>query len=158
MAVVVAAEHADVRPRTSWSRPLRPPAVVLHIEPARCGIMARDLVYALAELRIRVWLKAGADAGVRRVERLPAVFAEIVPARRDAEMHAIAVADDRVHAEPAGARLPLARVLVVADAGHDLPRIAAVEALEERCRLDAGPQLLLRGTGLDRPDVLQPAA
>ena len=41
--------------------------------------------------------------------------------RRDAEMHALTVADDRVHAEPAGPGLPFARVLVIADAGDHLP-------------------------------------
>src|SRR5437867_2868071 len=74
-------------------------------------------------------------------------------ARRDAEMHAIPVANDRVHAEPAVAGLPLARVLVVADTGHRLPRIAAVTAPEQGRRLHAAPQLLLAAARLERPDV-----
>src|SRR5688500_14581371 len=68
-------------------------------------------------------------------------------ARRDAEMHAIPVANDRVHAEPAVAGLPLARVLVVADAGHQVPRIAAVMAPEQGRRLDTAPQVLLAAPG-----------
>jgi hypothetical protein len=35
-----------------------------------------------------------------------------------------------MHAEPAVPGLPLARVLVVADAGNHLPGIAAITALE----------------------------
>jgi hypothetical protein len=35
--------------------------------------------------------------------------------------------------------LPLARVIVVADAGHQVPRIATVVAPEQRCRLYAAP-------------------
>src|SRR5437773_10355811 len=72
---------------------------------------------------------------------------------RDAEVHAIPIANDGVHAEPAVARRPLARVLVVADAGHHLPRIAAVLAPEQRRRLDAAPEVLLTAAGLERPDV-----
>ena len=106
MPVVVAAQHADVGPRPAGSGPLRPAAVVLHVEPARRRVVPDDLVHALAELGIRIGCEAGADAGVRRGERLAAVLAQIVSAGRDAEVHAIAVADDRVHAEPAVARLP----------------------------------------------------
>ena len=53
---------------------------------------------------------------------------------------------------------PLARVLVVADAGHHLPRIAAVAAPEQRRRLDAAQELLLALARLDRPDVDERAA
>src|ERR1019366_7815901 len=77
----------------------------------------------------------------------------VVPAGRDSDVDAIAIADDGVHAEPARARLPLARVLVVADARHHLPRIAAVVALEERRGLNAAPEFVLPGTRLQRPDV-----
>src|SRR5687767_8719769 len=77
---------------------------------------------------------------------------------RDAEMDALTVADDRVHAQPARAGLPLPRVLVVADAGHHLPRVAAVGAAEERSRLDTAEELVLLVAGLDRPDVRQRAS
>src|SRR6266576_5938000 len=73
-------------------------------------------------------------------------------------MHAIAVANDRVHAEAAAAGIPLARVLVIADARHHLPRVAAVLAAEKRGGLDTGPQLFLPRTWLDRPDVDQRAS
>ena len=43
--------------------------------------------------------------------------------------------------------LPLARVLVVADARHHLPGIAAVAAPEQRRRLDAAPQSFLPPPG-----------
>src|SRR4029077_14765081 len=75
----------------------------------------------------------------------------------DREVHAIAVADDRVQAKAAGARRPLARVLVIADARYHLPRIAAVAAPEQRRRLDAAPELVLAGAWLERPDVRERA-
>ena len=62
-------------------------------------------------------------------------------------MHAIAVAQDRVHAEPAVARLPLARVLVVADARDHLPGIAAVA----RCGRATPARRRTRGPSCRRP-------
>src|SRR2546427_798577 len=80
---------------------------------------------------------AGADTLIGRPECFAAVLAQIVAAGRDAEMDAIPVANDRVHAEPAIAGVPLARVLVVADAGYHFPRIAAILAPEQGRRLHA---------------------
>src|SRR5260370_42237603 len=77
----------------------------------------------------------------------------MVAAGRAAGMHAMAVANDRMHAKPAVAGTPLARVLVVADAGRHFPGIAAVAAPEQGCRLHAAPQVLLAGAGFERPDV-----
>jgi len=57
-------------------------------------------------------------------------------------MDALSVGQDGVQAEAARPRLPLARVLVVADAGDHLPGVAAVAAAKERGRLDAAPQVL----------------
>src|SRR5262249_27023085 len=74
-------------------------------------------------------------------------------ARRDAEMDAVAVAKDGVHAQAAVAGLPLARVLVVADAADHFPAIPAIGGAEERGRLDAAPQLLLAVARFQRPDV-----
>ena len=128
--------------------PLGPAAVVLHVEPAGRVVVARDLVDALAELGIRVGVEAGADAVVRRLEGLAAVLAQVVAAGRDAEVHAVAAADDRVHAQAAVAGLPLAGVLVVADAFDHLPGVAAVAAAEQRGRLDAAQQILLAGARL----------
>ena len=68
-------------------------------------------------------------------------------------MHALAVADDRVHAQPSGARLPLARVFVIADAGHHLPRIPAIVTFEQRGGFDPAQQLVLAAARLDRPDI-----
>ena len=121
VAVVVAAQHADVRPPPSRSVPLPPAAVVLHVEPARGVLMASDLVHALAELGVGIGREAGADALVGGLEGLAAVLREVVPAGRDTEVHAIAVAQDRVHAQSAITGLPLARVLVVADALDHFP-------------------------------------
>src|SRR5438552_9944000 len=103
--------------------------------------MAGDLVHALAPFRVRVGREADADPLVGGCARLPAVLAQVVPAGRDAEVQVLTVAQDGVQAETAGARLPLARVLVVGDAGDHLPRIAAVPAAEERRGLDAGEQI-----------------
>src|SRR4029077_4029069 len=113
-------------------------------------VVPRDLVHALAELGIGIGREPGADALIRRLERVATVFAQVMAALRDAEMHAIPVANDRVHAEPAVAGLPLARVLVVADTGHHLPRIASVMAPEQGRRLHAAPQLLLAAARLER--------
>src|SRR5207249_899921 len=157
-AVVVAAQHADVRPRPSGSRPVGPSTVVLHVEPARRGLVAYDLVDALPELRIGVGREAGADTLVGGHEGLPAVLAQIVATGRDAQVHAAPVAHDRVETEPAGPRLPLARVLVIADSEHHLPRIAPVLASEQRGRLDPAPQVLLPVAELERPDVREGAA
>src|SRR5207249_8849731 len=85
------------------------------------------------------------------------ILAEIVAAGGDAEMNALSVGQDGVQAEAAGPRLPLSRVLVVADAGDHLPGVAPVAAAEERGRLDAAPQVLLVRSRLERPDVLQRA-
>src|ERR1044072_152031 len=128
--MVVAAQHADVRPRPASPAPLRPSAVVLHIEAAGRIVVARDLVHALTELGIGIGSEAGADALIGRLERLAAILAQIMAAGRDAEVHAIPVANNRMHAHAAGARLPFARVLVIADARHHLPGIAAVMAPE----------------------------
>src|SRR5262245_3413117 len=131
MSVIVAAKYADIRPRATRARPVRPASVVLHVEPSGRCVMPRDLMDALAEFRIGVRLESRADPCVRCLERLTTVFAQIMAARRDAEMDAIAVADDRMHAEAPVARRPLARVLVVADPRHHLPRGSAVVAFEQ---------------------------
>jgi hypothetical protein len=123
--------------------------VVLHVEAAGRVVVPRDLVHALAELGIGIGREPGADTLIGRLERFATVLAQIVAAGRDAEVHAIPVANDRVHAEPAVAGLPLARVLVVADALHHVPRIAAVMAPEQGRRLDAAPQFLLAAAGLE---------
>src|SRR5207248_11149645 len=149
-AVVVAAHHA-------YARPIGEAAVVLQVEPARRVLGARDLVHALAPLGKRIGSEADADALVGGHERAPAVLAEIVAAGGDAEMEALSVEQDGVQAEAARPRLPLARVLVVADTGDHLPGVAAVAAAEERGRLDAAPQVLLVRSRLERPDVLQRA-
>ena len=64
------------------------------------------------------------------LKRLAAVVAQVMAASRDAEMHAVAVAEDRVHAETAVARMPFACVLVIADPRDHLPRVAAIAAPE----------------------------
>src|SRR5688572_1531765 len=94
MTVVVAAQHADVRPWSAWSRPLRPSTMILHVETARGRVVPRDFVHALTEFRIRIRIESGTNASVRRIERLAAVLTQIMSPRRDAEMHALAVADD----------------------------------------------------------------
>src|SRR5439155_26686536 len=109
LAVVVAAEHADVWPPPTRPVPFTPTPVVLHVEPSGRVLVTRDLVHALAELGIGVRREARADAFIRRRECLAAVLAEIMAAGRDAEVHTVPVAQDRVHAESAVGRLPLAR-------------------------------------------------
>src|SRR5262249_53881619 len=143
-----AADHAE-------SGVIGEAAVVLKIETFRRLRMRRDLVHALAELGERVGQEAAADAAVGRSEAASAVVAEVVAAGRDAEMDALPVAQDGVQAEAAGARRPLARVLVIGDPRDLLPGVPAVAAPEQRGRLDAGPDLLLPGAALERPDVGQ---
>jgi hypothetical protein len=102
--------------------------VVLHVEPAGHGLVPRDLVHALAELGIGIGRESGDDTLIGRPKCFATVLAPIVAAGRDAEVHAISVANNRVQAEPAVAGLPLARLIVVADAGYQVPRISSVMA------------------------------
>src|SRR5262249_3700495 len=108
-----------------------------------------DLVDALTELWIRIRCEASANAVVGCFERLTAVFAQVVSARRDAQVHAMAVTNDRVHAQSAVAGLPLACVLVIADSRHHLPRIATVSAAEQRGGLDATQQIFLAAASFE---------
>src|SRR5262245_25896789 len=91
VAVIVAAQHADVGARSAGTVPAAPAAVVLHVEAARRVLVADHLVHALAELRIRIGLESRAHARVRGLEGDAAVLAQVVAAGRDAEMHAVAV-------------------------------------------------------------------
>src|SRR5262249_52437088 len=88
MAVVVAAQDADVRPGPPGPGPVRPAAVILHVEPAWRVVVPRDLVDALTELGIGIGCEAGADAFVGGPEGFATVLAQIVTPRRDAEVHA----------------------------------------------------------------------
>src|SRR5262249_50832615 len=101
LAVVVAAQHANVRPPPAGPVPLPPAAVVLHVDPAGRFLVAGVLRHALAELGIGIRGKAGADALIPRLKGLAAVFRQVMAARRDAEVNAFAVTQDGVHAEPA---------------------------------------------------------
>src|SRR5262245_15740801 len=151
VAVVVGTQHADVGAPAAGPVPFAPAAVVLHVEPAWRVGMAGDLVNALAELGIRIGSEAGADALIARREGFDAVLPPVVAASRDAEVDPLAVAHNRVGAETAVAGLPFAGVLVVADALHHLPGVAAVVAAKQRRRLDTGPDLLLAVARFERP-------
>ena len=146
VAVVVAAQDPD-------ARVVGKAAVVLHVEPAGHVRVTCDLVYALAELNEGIWQEAGAHALVGGRECPASVFANVMAAGGDAQMHTIPFAQDRVHAEPAIAGLPLAGVFVVADARNHLPGIAAVAAPEQSRRLDAAPQIPPVVARLERPNV-----
>src|SRR5439155_12486558 len=124
MAVIIAAQDTN-------TRVVGKTAVVLHVQPARHVRVASDLVHALTELDEGIGEETGADAFVSGRECRAAIFANVMAAGRDTEMHTIPVAQDRVHAEPAVAGLPLAGVLVVGDARNQLPGIAAVIAPEQ---------------------------
>src|SRR6185369_3133772 len=80
VAVIVAAQHADTRPGPSRACPLRPAAMVLHVEPSRRVLVARHLVDALAKLRIRIRGESRSDTIVRRHECLAPVLAQIMAA------------------------------------------------------------------------------
>src|SRR5215469_17317010 len=94
VAVVVAAQHTDARPRPPRPGPICPSAVVLHVEPAGRGLVPRDLVHALSELWIRIGREAGADALIGCPECFATVLAQIVTAGRDAEVRTISVANN----------------------------------------------------------------
>jgi hypothetical protein len=132
--------------------------VVLHVEPSGRGGVAGDLVDALTEFRIGIGREPGADALVCRREGLAAILAQIVAARGDAEVEAIPVAQDGVHAEPSVPRLPLSSVLMVTDARNHLPGISAVTRTEERCRLHAAEQVFLVIPRFERPDISKRAS
>src|SRR5205823_2534434 len=112
--------------------PIGPAAVILHVEPAGSVLVTRDLVHALAELWIGIGQEAGAHALVGRCEADTAIFAHVVTASRDTEVHPIPVAQNRVHAKPAVPRLPFPSVFVVADARNHLPRTRSEMATGER--------------------------
>ena len=120
--------------------------------------MARDFVHALAELGVRIGLETGADAFVGCREGLASVLAQVMPAGGDAEVQALAVAEDGMHAETTRSGVPLPGVLVVADTRNHLPRIAAVNAPEQSRWLDTAKEVLLPVAGHERPDVCQRAA
>src|SRR2546425_10668321 len=127
--MVVAAQDTD-------ARVFGEAAVVLHVKPAGRVGGTRDLVHALAELDEGIREEPGADTLVGGRECLAAILTQVVAAGRDAQVHPILVPEARVQAEPAVPGLPLARVLVVADARAQLPGIAAVAASEKRRRFD----------------------
>src|SRR5262249_24998709 len=133
-------------------------AVVLHIEPAGGIAVGGDLVDALAEFREGIRHESRGDTLVGGRECLAAIFAEIMAAGRDADVHAITVAHDGVQAETASARLPLAGMGVVAEALNHLPGIAAIGAAEERGRFGSAPQVLPILAWFERPDVREGAA
>ena len=76
---------------------------------------------ALAEFGKGIGSESGADALVSRAKGFASVLGKVVAAGRDAEVHAIAVAEDGVHAQASVAGMPLAGVFVVADAGNHFP-------------------------------------
>jgi hypothetical protein len=78
VAVVVAPEHADSRPATARAVPLAPSAVILHVEPPRRILVARDLVHALPELGIGFLFSRYATESNRPVQELVEHFS-IVP-------------------------------------------------------------------------------
>src|SRR5439155_21657604 len=125
VAVIVAARDAD-------PGPVGPAAVILDVEPAGRVLVARDLVHALPEFRVGIWHEPGTDALVGSRERGAAVFAQVVPAGRDAEVHTVPVAQDRVHALPAVSRLPCPSVLVVDGARNHLRGSASCVDYEHR--------------------------
>src|ERR1019366_3575323 len=118
-------------------------------------VVTGDLVHALAELGVRIGLEPGADTFVGSREGAASILAQVVPAGGDAEVNALAVAEDRVHAETARSGMPLPRVLVIADARHHLPTVAAIAASEQRRRFDTAEKFLLPVAGSERPDVCQ---
>src|SRR5712691_4658493 len=60
LAVIVTAQHADIRSTPAGAVPFGPAAVVLHVEPPGSVLVPRDLVHALAELGIRIGREARA--------------------------------------------------------------------------------------------------
>src|SRR5262245_4996019 len=124
--------------------------MVLHVEPAWGVVVPDDLVHALTEFRVGIGVESGAHTLIAGFEGISTVLAQIVAASRDAEMHPIAVSNDRVHAESTIAGLPLTSVLMVADAGHHFPRITAVCAPEQRRRLHAAQEFVSGRTRFER--------
>src|SRR4029077_16089463 len=67
VAMIVAAENADVGTASARTVPFGPAAVVLHVKPARRVFVAGNLVDALAELGIRIGREPSPDTLVRRI-------------------------------------------------------------------------------------------
>src|SRR5262249_49332889 len=125
------------------------------VEPAGRVLMAGNLVHALPKLRIWIGGETGPNAVVGRLEGLSAILGEIMSARRDAHMQTAAIAKNGVHAKTAITGIPLACMLMVADAGNHLPGIAAVITAEKRGRLDPAQQIFLVFPRFERPDIGQ---
>ena len=95
--------------------------------------------HALAELDEGIGKETGADALVSGFVGRAPILAQVVATGGDAKMNTMSIAQDRVHAKPAIAGLPLARVLVVADARNHFPGIAAVLGFKESAGHGSAP-------------------
>src|SRR5437588_2804836 len=103
--------------------------------------MEGDPMDTVADRRIRIGDAVGMEAAVDRLPRLAVVVAPKSAGRRDGgeePLWILRILDDRVQAHATGARRPVGRRLVLAQAGELLPALAAIGCAEEGGILDAG--------------------
>ena len=136
-------------------------AVELHEEAPRPGRCALDVVDAAACVLVGQRLLrqvARVEAGVAAAPAAPAVVAQPDPGRRDRHGEAVRIARpgaDRVQAEAAAAGLPAGARGLLPEPGVDLPRRAAVGALEEDARVSPRVEDAVAGAAGDHPDPLE---
>ena len=70
--------------------------MILHIQSTGRVGMRSDFVYALSKLRVGIGDKTRTHASVRGLKTLASIFAQVVPSRGNAQVHAGTVAYDRV--------------------------------------------------------------
>ena len=151
---------ADVAPRRARVVGAVDAAVELHEQPLRAAGRAVEVVDAEVD---RVALRlvrevAGDDALVAVAPRRAAVVGQPDADGRDREREPVRIArprHDRVQAEPAAAGLPVRSRRVLPERALQLPRRAAVAALEQDARVAAGVQRAVVLAGDDDPDPLE---
>ena len=116
-------------------------------------------MHAVADLGVGIGNAFGLEAAVDRPPRLAGIVGAECAGRRDGDEHPPGIArieDDRVQAQPAGARLPMRSRAVAAQSGQLLPVSAAVGRAEHRGVLNAGVDGVRIGQRwLEVPDALE---
>ena len=148
----------DVDPVVAGVQRFVDAAVVLLIEHIRLARVLDEAVNALPELGIFIRQEVGARVLVGEHPALAAVVAAHAAHRGDADPHPVPVGGighNRMQAQPAGPRIPLAARGVIRQAGIDAPVLAAVGADPQAGRVNTSVDRpgLIGTPRLDRPDV-----
>ena len=91
--MVIAPQDADVRTLPAGAVPIRPTAMILHVQSTGGILVAGDLMDALPKLRKRVRHESSPDSFVGCGERFASVLAQVVASRGNAQVDAMPVPD-----------------------------------------------------------------